>query len=99
MRTVGLQWVEYRAAWSSSKDEDIGTVEDLRGQLKELIEVERERQFEGELPEQAPAPLLKRKTFKELGTPTMQARMNHSFAHSLMSHSFIISFTHSSAGG
>ena len=81
MRTIGLQWVEYRAAWSSSKDEDIGTVDDLRGQLKELLEVERERRAAGELPEHAPAPLLKRKTFKELGTPTMQALIIHSFTH------------------
>jgi hypothetical protein len=37
MRTRGLQWVEFKTGWSSSLDEDVGTVEDLAGHLKEII--------------------------------------------------------------
>ena len=73
MRTRGLQWVEFRTAWSSGADEEVGSVEDLTGHLKQIIEEEQERRQAGELPEQAPAPIMKRKTFKELGTLTPQA--------------------------
>ena len=38
--------------------------------LKQIIAEERERRQAGELPEQAPAPIMKRKKFKELGTLT-----------------------------
>lgn len=37
-----------------------------------LIEI-LEEQEEREIPENAPAPIMLRKTFKELGTPTVQA--------------------------
>ena len=73
MRTRGLQWVEFKTAWSSGADEEVGTVEDLTGHLKEIIAEEAEQRRAGELPQDAPAPILKRKTFKELGTPTPQA--------------------------
>lgn len=73
MRTRGLQWVEMKAAWSSASDEHVGSIEELTGHLKEIIQEERERRQAGELPEQAPAPIFKRKSFKELGTPTAQA--------------------------
>ena len=42
-------------------------------QLKEIVEEERTQRAAGELPEAAPAPVSKRKTFKELGTPSAQA--------------------------
>jgi hypothetical protein len=73
MRTRGLQWVEFKTAWSSGADEVVGTVEDLTGHLKQIIAEGRERRQEGELPEQAPTPIMKRKGFKELGTLTPQA--------------------------
>ena len=73
MRTRGLQWVEFKTAWSSGADDEIGTVEDLTGHLKELLAEEQERRRAGELPEQAPAPIMKRKTFRALGTLTPQA--------------------------
>ena len=73
MRTRGLQWVEFKTAWSSGADEDVGTVEDLTGNLKEILAEEAEQRRAGELPEEAPAPIAKRKTFKELGTLTPQA--------------------------
>ena len=73
MRTRGLQWVEFKTAWSSGADEEIGTVEDLTGHLKEILAEEAEQRAAGELPKEAPAPIFKRKTFKELGTPTPQA--------------------------
>jgi len=31
MRVIGLCWVEFRAHWSSTNDERIGSVEDLTG--------------------------------------------------------------------
>eukprot|EP00966_Prymnesium_polylepis_P172303 3984332-Prymnesium_polylepis.1 len=71
MRTIGLQWVEFKSQWSSGTDENIGTVSDLTGQLKEILEEERDR----EIPEAAPAPIMQRKSFKELGTPTAQAEV------------------------
>ena len=98
-RTRGLQWVEFKTKWGSKLDDEVGTVPELTAHLKLILQTEGQRRAAGELPDSAPAPVFRRKTFKELGTPTMQARMNHSFTHSLMSHSFIISFTHSSAGG
>ena len=73
MRTRGLQWVDFSAKWSSTLDENVGTVEDLTGLLKELVEEEAERRAAGELPTEAPAPICRRKTFKQLGTPTAQA--------------------------
>lgn len=75
MRTRGLQWVEFRTAWSSGADDEIGSVEDLIGHLKEIIVEEQERRRAGELPEEAPAPIMKRKSFKELGTLTPQAEL------------------------
>ena len=69
-----LQWVEFKAAkWSSSNDENIGTVDELAAHLRTIIEHERARRAAGELPSSAPAPILRRKSFKDLGTPTAQA--------------------------
>lgn len=74
MRTLGLQWVEYNTHWSSSSDETVGTVPELTEHLKTIMTSERERRAAGELPSEAPAPQAKRKTFKELGTLTEQAK-------------------------
>lgn len=80
MRTVGLGWNQFATQWSSSKDDEIGSLESLRDQLKLILVREQEAEKEGELPsrdgkteEECPAPQLKRKTFKVLGTPTVQA--------------------------
>ena len=100
MRTRGLQWIDFKAKWSSSLDAHVGTIEELTAQvgshcalsliyiipdpdpdpslsptpqLKEIVEEERTQRAAGELPEAAPAPVGKRKTFKELGTPSAQA--------------------------
>ena len=65
-----LQWVEFKAAkWSSSNDENIGTVDELAAHLRTIIEHERARRAAGELPSSAPAPILRRKSFKDLGHP------------------------------
>lgn len=81
MRVVGLSWNDVRTPWSSSSDNEIGTVAQLAAHLKEEILTREARQLDaGELPskqglveEECPAPLLERKTFKTLGTPTVQA--------------------------
>ena len=73
MRVRGLQWLEFKAKWSSSKDEETGTVPELTNHLKEILKVEQRRREAGELPTHAPAPIMKRKTFKQLGSPTAQA--------------------------
>ena len=73
MRVIGLGFDEYKAAWSSSKDENIGSIDDLKVQLRDILMEERQRRDEGELPEAAVVPQMRRKTFKELGTPTVQA--------------------------
>jgi hypothetical protein len=73
MRVVGLGFVEFKPAWSSSKDEEIGTVADLTELLRNILMEEAERASCDELPEVAVVPMMKRKTFKELGTPTAQA--------------------------
>lgn len=71
MRVIGLGWVEFKSQWSSSKDESVGTIPDLTEQLKDILEEEAERQ----IPEAAAAPIMQRKTFKQLGTPTAQAEL------------------------
>lgn len=69
MRVVGLGWVEFRAHWSSASDESIGSVDDLAKHLKEILDDEQDRM----IPDVAPAPIMQRKTFKQLGTLTVQA--------------------------
>ena len=56
------------------KTNSVGTVDDLTGHLKEILEEEQERRGAGELPDRCPIPTVRRKTFKELGTPTVQAK-------------------------
>ena len=73
MRVIGLGFDEYKAAWSSSKDEQIGTVESLTEHLRDILMEEDERRRERKLPAAAVVPQMRRKTFKELGTPTLQA--------------------------
>lgn len=87
MRTVGLSWTDWKTPWSSSKDdEDVGTVQQLSSHLKEVLVEEdslRQRQLlpsktvalesVDQLKAECPAPQLQRKTFKSLGTPTVQA--------------------------
>lgn len=80
MRTIGLGWFEFNMKWSSSKDDNVGSLSDLRDHLKNILIVEAKRRADGELTskiapshEECPAPLLQRKTFKALGTPTVQA--------------------------
>ena len=74
MRTRGLGFVEFRTPWSSSKDESVGTVEQLTAPLREILIEEEERRVCGELPDVAVVPVMKRKSFKELGSPTAQAK-------------------------
>ena len=75
MRTRGLQWIEFRTKWGSKLDDEVGTVPELTGHLKLILQTEKQRRDAGELPDSAPAPVFKRKTWKELGTPTAQARI------------------------
>lgn len=87
MRCIGLSWSEWKTPWSSSTDEVVGTVEQLTSHLKAVLEEEKACGRRSLLPskEQAllsaeslaaecPAPQLRRKTFKALGTPTVQAK-------------------------
>ena len=73
MRVIGLGFDEFRTKWSSSKDEEIGSVDDLSAHLKEILMEEEERRLAGKLPDAAVVPTMRRKTFKELGTATPQA--------------------------
>ena len=73
MRVIGLGFDEFRPAWSSSKNENIGTVADLSEQLRAILMEEQQRSGDGELPTAAVVPQMRRKTFKQLGTPTVQA--------------------------
>lgn len=86
MRSVGLSWSDWKTPWSSSKDEYVGTVEHLTVHLKEVLTAEQGLRRCGELPSKSrallsvddlhsecPAPQMQRKTFKKLGTPTVQA--------------------------
>ena len=75
MRTRGLQWIEFRSKWSSSTDEDVGTVPELTNHLRDILQAEATRRAAGELPTHAPAPIMRRKTFKQLGTATAQAAL------------------------
>ena len=73
MRVIGVGFDEFKAAWSSSKNEDIGTVQSLTEHLHEILMEEDQRRREGTLPANAVVPQMRRKTYKELGTPTLQA--------------------------
>jgi hypothetical protein len=53
MRVIGLGFDEFKLAWSSSKDETIGTVEDLTEQLREVLIEQQEREACDELPDVA----------------------------------------------
>jgi hypothetical protein len=70
MRVVGLGWVEFKSQWSSGSDVEVGTVADLIGQLKDILEEETDR----EIPAAAVAPIMQRKSFNQLGTPTRRRR-------------------------
>lgn len=69
MRVVGLGWVEFKTQWSSGSNENVGTVSDLISHLGDILMEEEERPT----PDAAAAPIMRRKTFKQLGTPTAQA--------------------------
>ena len=73
MRVVGCGF-QYKLTWYSSKSEEIGTVADLTELLIEILNEEGERQTHDDLPKVAAVPVMKRKSFKELGTPTAQAK-------------------------
>lgn len=86
MRSVGLSWTDWHTPWSSSKDEYVGSEQQLLSHLKEVINEETSLEQRGLLPSkekalqssadllaECPPPQLKRKTFKSLGTPTVQA--------------------------
>lgn len=86
MRCVGLSWTDWKTPWSSSSDESVGTVAHLCDHLKEVIAHEEALDARGMLPSkehalesvdalkaECPAPQMRRKTFKALGTPTVQA--------------------------
>ena len=73
MRVIGLGFVEFKTPWSSSKDDTVGTVAHLSQLLRDILMEEQERSACGELPDAPVVPVMKRKTFKELGEPTAQA--------------------------
>lgn len=86
MRVVGLSWSDWRTPWSSSNDEYVGSEDQLRTHLKAVLKEEEELEKRGLLPSKSralaspealvaecPAPQLRRKTYKSLGTPTVQA--------------------------
>lgn len=81
MRTIGMSWTQFQGKWSSSKDEEIGSVQQLTDHLKVILVEEAAQRRDNVLPcktsrpeDVCPAPQLKRKTFKALGTPTVQAQ-------------------------
>ncbi|KAL1504931.1 hypothetical protein AB1Y20_008698 [Prymnesium parvum] len=86
MRTIGLSWSDWSTPWSSAANDHVGTVDQLRSYLKDVLAEEKALLDKGLLPckqralasnsdlkAECPAPQLKRKTFKTLGTPTVQA--------------------------
>ena len=74
MRTRGLQWTEFATKWSSGKDETVGSFHELRRHLLDILQVEHGRRAANELPSYAPAPQMKRKTLKQLGTLSAQGK-------------------------
>ncbi|KAL1529486.1 hypothetical protein AB1Y20_000432 [Prymnesium parvum] len=86
MRVIGLSWSEWKTPWSSSSNDEVGTVPQLRAHLLDVLQREKELSVRDELPSkhsaslssadlaaECPAPQLRRKTFKALGQPTAQA--------------------------
>lgn len=87
MRTIGLSWTDWKTPWRSSRDENVGTVPQLRDCLKEVLAEEtslaqrnllhsktRALETDEDMRAECPAPQLQRKTFKTLGKPTAQAK-------------------------
>jgi hypothetical protein len=70
---LALGFTEFKTLWSSSTDETVGSLEALTQLLTDILWDERARQIDGDLPEVAVVPIMKRKSFKQLGTPTAQA--------------------------
>ena len=58
----------------TSKDENVGTVGELKALLEEILVEESNLDASGELPDAAVVPTMRRKSYKELGTPTVQAK-------------------------
>lgn len=77
MRVRGLGFDQFRSRmrWSSSKDQNVGTVAELTMLLEEILMDERDLDCSDDLPTAAVVPTMRRKTFKELGTPTVQAQL------------------------
>ena len=73
MRVIVLGFDEFATKWSSNKDEKLGSVDDLTAHLTEILMEEEQRRVSCELPDAAVVPVMRRKTFKELGTATPQA--------------------------
>jgi ketosteroid isomerase-like protein len=59
MRVIGLGMTKFQAHYSSSKDESVGTKDDLMARLKEVIAEELTWRRRKELPTEAVAPLMK----------------------------------------
>ena len=76
MRVRGLGFVEFapRMRWSSSKDQDVGTVAELTALLEDILCEERDLDCSDDLPDAAVVPIMKRKTYRELGETTSQAK-------------------------
>lgn len=83
MRVIGLGWLQFETRWSSSSDESVGTVEYLLLLLKDILTYEVAERRAKRLPTEAAPPVLRIRTFKELGTPSLDAqeiagRVSHS---------------------
>mmetsp|Transcript_48591 Transcript_48591/g.120490 ORF Transcript_48591/g.120490 Transcript_48591/m.120490 type:complete len:98 (-) Transcript_48591:171-464(-) len=57
MRVIGLSWTDWKTPWSSSTDENVGTVGQLRKHLEEVLEEESNLRRRGELPSKEEASL------------------------------------------
>eukprot|EP00965_Chrysotila_dentata_P003959 128822-Pleurochrysis_carterae.AAC.1 len=73
MRVLGLGWAEYAISWSTNGRQRSN--EELLDALGKALKAEAQQlRADSALPAEAAAPRMKNKTFKQLGTPTVDAK-------------------------
>ena len=74
MRVLGLGWTQFATQWSSSKDANIGSIKHLQELLEEILVHEKAQARLNRIPTEAPAPQMKSRTLKQLGTAACDAK-------------------------
>jgi len=74
MRVIGLGWTQFGTRWSSRKDDSVGSLDHLKSLLKDVLAEEKALGRLGQLPTCAAPPPMRVKSYKQLGTPCIDAQ-------------------------